>query len=101
MDDPWPFALSKARIGSLVQRRPFIGVQGAPMYPPYYGFIVDIIAVEKCNIFEDDFCFAYSKKLDTGSALQVDDFQNHNTNTEFAPGCPVWLYLGCWEPTLH
>jgi hypothetical protein len=46
MDDPWPFALSKARIGSLVQRRPFIGVQGAPMYPPYYGFIVGIAPIE-------------------------------------------------------
>ena len=46
MDDPWPFALSKARIGSLVQRRPFIGVQGAPMYPPHYGFIVDVILIE-------------------------------------------------------
>ena len=46
MDDPWPFSMSKAQIGSLVQRRPFIGVQGAPMHPPYYGFIVDIIAVE-------------------------------------------------------
>jgi len=46
MDDPWPFALSKARIGSLVQRRPFIGVQGAPMYPPYYGFIAGITLIE-------------------------------------------------------
>tara|TARA_Y100000385_G_scaffold211740_1_gene219833 strand:+ start:1585 stop:1836 length:252 start_codon:yes stop_codon:yes gene_type:complete len=46
MDDPWPFALSKARIGSLVQRRPFIGVQGAPMYPPHYGFIVDVTLIE-------------------------------------------------------
>ena len=46
MDDPWPFSMSKARVGSLVQRRPFIGVQGAPMYPPYYGFIVDIAPIE-------------------------------------------------------
>jgi len=46
MDDPWPFSMSKAQVGSLVQRRPFIGVQGAPMHPPYYGFIVDIIAVK-------------------------------------------------------
>jgi hypothetical protein len=46
MDDPWPFSMSKAQVGSLVQRRPFIGVQGAPMHPPYYGFIVDIVSVK-------------------------------------------------------
>jgi hypothetical protein len=46
MDDPWPFALCHARIGSMVKRRPFIGVQGAPMHPSYYGFIVDIVAVK-------------------------------------------------------
>ena len=55
-----------------------------------------IIAIEKCNIFEDGFYFACSKKLDTGSALQVDSSQNHNT--EFDPGCPVWHCLGCLEP---
>ena len=46
MDDPWPFALAKARIGSMVQRRPFIGVQGAPMYPSYMGFVVRVEPVE-------------------------------------------------------
>jgi len=46
MDDPWPFALSKARIGSMVQRRPFIGVQGAPMYPAYMGFVVSVEPIE-------------------------------------------------------
>ena len=40
MDDPWPFSLSKAKIGSMVQRRPFIGVQGAPMYPSYMGKVL-------------------------------------------------------------
>ena len=45
MDDPWPFSMSKAQIGSLVQRRPFIGVQGAPMHPPYYGFIAGIAPI--------------------------------------------------------
>ena len=54
MDDPWPFSMSKAQVGSLVQRRPYIGVQGAPMYPPYYGFIVDIIPVEnQASIVEE------------------------------------------------
>ena len=46
MDDPWPFALAKARIGSMVQRRPFIGVQGAPMYPSHMGFVVSVEPLE-------------------------------------------------------
>ena len=54
MDDPWPFALSKARIGSLVQRRPYVGVQGALMHPPYYGFIAGITPVEnQASIVEE------------------------------------------------
>ena len=54
MNDPWPFALCHARIGSMVKRRPFVGVQGAPMHPPYYWFIVDIIPVEnQASIVEE------------------------------------------------
>ena len=54
MNDPWPFALCHARIGSMVKRRPFVGVQGAPIHLPYYGFIVDIIPVEnQASIVEE------------------------------------------------
>jgi hypothetical protein len=37
-------------IGALVQRKPFIGVQGAPMHPPYYGIITDVGPDDICKV---------------------------------------------------
>ena len=57
------------------------------------------IVIEKCGIsqLEDGLCHVCSKELGTGSAIRVDDSQNRDI--EYAPECPVWHCLGCWEPT--
>ena len=55
------------------------------------------IIIEKCNVFEDGSCHVCSNKLATGVAIRVDDSQSRDM--EYAPECPVWHCLGCWEPT--
>ena len=55
------------------------------------------IIIEKCNMFGDGSCHVCSNKLATGVAIRVDDSQSRDM--EYAPECPVWHCLGCWEPT--
>ena len=55
------------------------------------------IIIEKCNVFEDGSCHVCGNKLAAGVAIRVDDLQSRDM--EYAPECPVWHCIGCWEPT--
>jgi len=75
MDDPWPFSLSKAKIGSMVQRRPFIGVQGAPMYPSYVGFIVSIDPIESQAGAVEEYRYEVVFILRDGNLMRSEHFE--------------------------
>ncbi len=75
MNDPWPFSMSKAQVGSLVQRRPFIGVQGAPMHPPYYGFIASIAPVVNSAASVEEYAYEVVFILRDGSFKLVTHFE--------------------------
>ena len=55
------------------------------------------ITIEKCNVFEYGSCYVCNNELTTGVTIRVDDSQHREM--EYAPECPAWHCLGCWEPT--
>jgi len=75
MDDPWPFSMSKAQVGSLVQRRPFIGVQGAPMHPPFYGFVANIAPVINSAASVEEYAYEVVFILRDGSFKRATHFE--------------------------